>query len=150
MKGFRMTIDDLVRLKNEGKIRGFHVGPSKVSPESAKLFIDKKTSTKTRENVFTEILDLCREYEVEAVQEYKFHPKRKWRFDIAAPSIKVAFEFEGIMSDKSRHTNVVGYSKDAVKYANAQQLGWIVLRFTVINKDEMLETAKQVIKTRLI
>ena len=44
-----------------------------------------------------------------------------------------AWEYEGIMSEKSRHTNILGYSKDAEKYNLAQSLGWKVFRYTAIN-----------------
>lgn len=71
--------------------------------------------------------------------EYKFHPIRKWRADIAIPILKVLAEFDGIMSAKSRHTSVTGFSKDCEKTNQAQILGWKVLRYTVINKSQFFE-----------
>ena len=67
------------------------------------------------------------------VKELKFHPKRKWRFDFAIESLRIAIEYEGIMSEKSRHTTITGMSADCDKYNAAQLLGWKVLRFTAIN-----------------
>lgn len=63
-------------------------------------------------------------------KEYKFHPVRKWRFDYACPELKIAIEYEGLFSAKSRHTTVTGFTGDCEKYNAAQIEGWIVLRFT--------------------
>lgn len=62
--------------------------------------------------------------------EYRFHPKRKWAFDFAVPALKVAFEYEGIFSKKSRHTTVSGYTGDIEKYNAAAIDGWAVIRAT--------------------
>lgn len=73
---------------------------------------------------------------IEYVLEHKFHPSRKWRADIAIPSLKVLIEWEGIMSAKSRHTSVKGFSSDCEKYNSAALCGWVVLRYTVLNKSQ--------------
>ena len=70
---------------------------------------------------------------VQYVTEYKFSSQRKFRFDFAIPSKKIAIEYEGLMSKKSRHTTVAGYTKDCEKYNLAQIEGWRVLRYTVNN-----------------
>lgn len=64
------------------------------------------------------------------VREYKFALPRKWRFDFCWPEIKLAVEYEGIFSDKSRHRTIGGFFKDAEKYLNAQMMGWTVMRVT--------------------
>ena len=68
--------------------------------------------------------------------EHKFHPTRKWRADIAIPSLMVLIEWEGIMATKSRHTSVTGFTNDCEKYNQAQLIGWKVLRYTVLNKSQ--------------
>ena len=65
--------------------------------------------------------------------EYKFHPVRRFRFDWAIPSLKVAIEYEGLFSRKSRHTTITGFTNDTVKYNLATTLGWRVLRYTAKN-----------------
>ena len=70
---------------------------------------------------------------IDFVSEFKFHETRQWRFDIAIPSLKIAIEYEGIMSRKSRHTTVTGYTKDCEKYNAATIAGWRVLRYNAIN-----------------
>ena len=67
------------------------------------------------------------------VAEYSFHPERKWRFDFAIPEMKIAIEYEGLMSEKSRHTTITGFTNDSEKYNAAQILGWRVLRYTALN-----------------
>jgi hypothetical protein len=73
---------------------------------------------------------------VDYILESTFHPTRKWRADIAIPSLNVLIEFEGIMATKSRHTSITGFSNDCEKYNAAQLLGWKVLRYTVLNKSQ--------------
>ena len=70
---------------------------------------------------------------IDFVSEFKFHETRQWRFDISIPSLKIAIEYEGIMSRKSRHTTVTGYTKDCEKYNAATIAGWRILRYNAIN-----------------
>jgi len=62
--------------------------------------------------------------------EYKFHPTRKWRFDFAWPTLKIAVELEGAVWIQGRHTRGSGFIKDMEKYNAAVILGWKVLRYT--------------------
>lgn len=79
-------------------------------------------------------------------EEYPFaKPERAFLFDIAFPEIKVAIEYEGIFSDKSRHTSYVGYSRDTEKYNLAAILGWRVLRYTGINYSKALSDYRKII-----
>lgn len=64
------------------------------------------------------------------VEEYKFHPDRRWRFDAAWPDAKVALEVEGGVWTGGRHTSSAGFLKDIEKYNAAARLGWRVLRCT--------------------
>lgn len=64
------------------------------------------------------------------VEELKFSPFRKWRFDFAWPSAYVAAEVEGGTWGRSRHTSGKGFEKDCEKYNAALCMGWRVLRYT--------------------
>ena len=66
------------------------------------------------------------------VPEYRFSPTRRWRFDLACPSVKppVAIEFEGGVFQHGWHSSIERYITDARKYTEAALLGWRVLRFT--------------------
>ena len=75
---------------------------------------------------------------VEWVQEYKFHPSRKWRFDYANDRLKIAIEVEGSVFTNGRHTRGTGFIADMEKYNQAVLLGWSLLRFT---PDQMRKTA---------
>lgn len=70
--------------------------------------------------------------------EYKFLSNRKFRFDWCVPHLKIAFEYEGVFSNKSRHTSVMGYTNDCEKYNLAGLNDWTVFRFTAASKPDML------------
>ena len=64
------------------------------------------------------------------VREHKFHPVRRWRFDLAFLENKLAIEIEGGVWIRGRHTRGSGFISDIDKYNNAVLLSWKVLRFT--------------------
>src|SRR5204863_197784 len=66
----------------------------------------------------------------EGVPEYRFHPVRRWRFDLAFLDKKIAFEVEGGTWIRGKHTHPIGYQKDCVKFNAAARLGWQVYRLT--------------------
>lgn len=67
---------------------------------------------------------------VEPVKEHLFHPVRKWRFDYAFPSHKIALEVEGGVHTGGRHIRPRGFLNDMEKYNTASVMGWRVLRTT--------------------
>jgi hypothetical protein len=64
------------------------------------------------------------------VLEYRFHPVRRWRFDLAWPDLRVACEVEGATWANGRHTRGSGFEADAIKYNTAAIDGWLVIRVT--------------------
>lgn len=72
--------------------------------------------------------------------EFRFHHKRKWRFDYAWQSHKIAVEVEGGVFGRGKtcpvckqakrlgHSSVTGIKRDIEKYNNAMLLGWRVYR----------------------
>lgn len=70
-------------------------------------------------------------------REFRFHDKRRWRFDVAVPSQKLAFELEGGVWTGGRHIHPVGFEKDLEKYNTATMMGWSVYRFVprMLNQD---------------
>jgi very-short-patch-repair endonuclease len=65
-------------------------------------------------------------------REHRFHPERKWRFDFACKTHKVAIELQGgIFGKKSGHNTGVGIRRDMQKNNEAQRLGWRVFHFYV-------------------
>lgn len=65
---------------------------------------------------------------LEVTPEYKFHPSRKWRFDYAILSHKIAIEVEGGAWVNGRHNRASGFIKDMEKYNEATRLGFRVIR----------------------
>lgn len=63
-------------------------------------------------------------------QEYKFHPKRKWRADFHIVGKKILVEVEGGVWSGGRHTRGKGYIGDMEKYNAAVVMGYQVLRFS--------------------
>lgn len=70
------------------------------------------------------------ELRADCVKEYRFHPKRKWRFDYALPDHKIAVEVEGGVWSGGRHTSPKGFLNDIEKYNAAALMGWRLFRVT--------------------
>lgn len=64
-------------------------------------------------------------------KEYRFHPKRRYRFDFAWPDMKVALELDGgLFLKRGGHTSCSGKTRDCEKDFLAIQNGWYVIRWT--------------------
>lgn len=72
----------------------------------------------------------CKVFKLSPTPELRFHPTRRWRFDFAFESVKLAIEVEGGVWTQGRHSRGKGFEADCVKYAEAALLGWTVLRFS--------------------
>lgn len=135
----RRTVFDLNAIRN-----------SAVAHLNQHLFQNEKKakSKQVPKKTPTGLLEIKRTLTINGIkyeEEYKFHPERKFRFDLAIIDEKIAIEYEGIFSQKSRHTSVKGYSTDADKYNLAQQLGWKVLRYTAMNFKNFDKDIKELI-----
>lgn len=67
-----------------------------------------------------------------------FHPRRRWRFDLAWPHSKVAIEIQGAIWSNGRHVRGTGYVEDCDKRNAATLLGWRVLYVT----DRMIDSGE--------
>ena len=81
-------------------------------------------------------------------QEYKFHSKRKYRFDFAWPHKKIAAECEGAVWTGGRHTRGSGFIADCQKYNAAALLGWTVLRYPKCLIREAIDDIRFLLKER--
>lgn len=87
--------------------------------------------SKTKQQESDTFTLLCKtRLQTECVREYRFHPTRKWRFDYALPSIKIAIEIDGGVWTLGRHNRPKGYIADLEKFNEAAAMGWLVLKFT--------------------
>jgi very-short-patch-repair endonuclease len=64
------------------------------------------------------------------VPEHRFHPVRKWRFDIAWPTELLAIEVDGGGWIGGHHSRGQGIEDDAEKQSTAVSMGWRVMRLT--------------------
>lgn len=84
--------------------------------------------------------------------EYRFHPRRRWRFDFAFPELMIAVEVEGGTASYGRigHGRPERYESDCEKYNQAAVHGWLVLRVTtaMVRDGRALETLAQGLRVR--
>lgn len=86
----------------------------------------------------------------EPEREYRFHPKRRWRFDLAWPEVRLAVEVDGGIWTRGRHVRPCGYEADCRKYNAAVLAGWTVLRVTagMVRSGEAVELVRQAIDVK--
>jgi hypothetical protein len=74
------------------------------------------------------VVAFFREYGVpEPEFEYRFDPKRKWRFDLAWPDVligKLYIEIQGGLFSGGRHTQGAALLREYEKINRASVLGW--------------------------
>lgn len=85
---------------------------------------------------------------LEIVKEHRFHPVRRFRFDYAIPSYKIAIEVEGGVWTNGRHTRGKGFLGDVEKYNQATVLGWRLIRCTpdTLTKSDTLSLISELVK----
>lgn len=66
----------------------------------------------------------------EPEEEFRFHPERKWRSDLAWKDFGLLVEVDGGVFVQGGHTRGMAYQRDREKDAEALCLGWRVLRVT--------------------
>lgn len=134
--GSKWTIEDLQRLADRGvKVEGL----------SPKLKLKSDKPSKKEPEAIRHILEVLWMLKIDHVQEYQFHPARKWRFDVALVDKMIGIEYEGLMAAKSRHTTISGFSNDCTKYNQANVCGWKVLRYTAVNYKEFYNDIKTIL-----
>lgn len=127
------TENDLKNLKDKGfKIDDSVSSKMETTEIKPKIVIVKRSIEKDTIHAILDMFKLTNQIE-DYILELQFDELRKFRFDYAIPSLKIAIEYEGIFSKKSRHTTVSGFSEDCIKYNLAVGFGWRVLRYTAKN-----------------
>lgn len=91
------------------------------------------------------------------IQEHRFHPKRKWKFDLAWIDLRLAVEVEGQNSRQNgrwvygggRHNRPKGFREDIDKYNAATLAGWRLIRVTtaMVNDGSALAVIEEAIRT---
>jgi len=82
------------------------------------------------------------------VEEHRFHPKRKWRFDFSWPDNRVALEVQGGIWGGGRHSRGAAMLKEWEKLNTAATLGWRILYCQPCDlcMSDTLETIKEALK----
>lgn len=132
------TLQYIEQLAKTGKIRGF---VDNQSPQKKTRIPAAQKMTPEKNFVAMHVEDFCKAHSLELIPEHKFS-ERKFRFDWCIPEKMIAIEYNGIMSRKSRHTTVTGYSRDMTKINLAQSLGWTVYQYTPLNYEEIKNDLK--------
>lgn len=138
-----ISIRDLEKLQKLGKIRGFQkqeLKPVKVDVGGRVVTKVWGTKDERKDWIAMNFLMWCNSQAITMEEEYRFHGERKWRFDWAAPSIKLAVEFEGgIFDPNGDHRSVKGISRDVEKYNTAAAIGWRIIRLHAKNYRQLTE-----------
>lgn len=130
-KNNQFTEADLLKLQQKGLIVNDPIIDQKLKKAFGmpKSVAKKKYSNKEKDHIELVLIALKIGY----IKEYQFIKERKFRFDWAITYKKIAIEYNGIMSEKSRHTSIIGYSNDMSKINLATINGWRVLQYTPLN-----------------
>ncbi|MDO8997225.1 MAG: hypothetical protein Q7U77_11410 [Sediminibacterium sp.] len=137
------TEKQLQQLKKAGKIRGYSANQHK---KERRPGIKMEKRSKEKDWIAWNLKIYCEEKNIELTIEHRFDQERKWRFDWAMKKQMVAVEYEGLNSEKSRHTTKKGFTGDTEKYNRAQALGWKVIRVTALNYKTLLKTLNTIIE----
>jgi very-short-patch-repair endonuclease len=80
--------------------------------------------------------------------EHRFHPTRRWRFDVALVDVQVAVEIDGGGWVNGAHHRAAGRERDNAKDAAAMALGWRVVRVSWehVKDGQALETTRAVVR----
>ena len=71
-----------------------------------------------------------RAYKIEFEREYRFHNKRRWRFDFYIPSKNLLVECQGGVWINGGHNRGKGYTDNVEKMNEAVLMGYKVMWFT--------------------
>lgn len=146
MKWTESHIEDL---KKKGRIRDYKMNKPRQKEPNGKIVIKYfKQRSKEKDWLEWNIGLWCNEHAVQLQEEYQFHAERMWRADWAISALRVLIEYEGLMSEKSRHTTLKGFSGDTNKYREAAKQGWTVLRYTVLNYREVIKDLNDIWEQR--
>lgn len=134
---------DIEKLKLNHNLTDSGIKKASKIPKKENISVEKETIKKV-------LWVMHREKTIpDYVEEFKFHPVRKFRFDWAIPVLKIGIEYEGLISKKSRHTTITGYSNDCMKYNLATIAGWKILRYTAKNYMNLSTDLKKIIENTI-
>lgn len=119
------------------------MGKKGVFKEEKKVFVDFKSTEKAY--IYSVLKD---KFGDKLELEWRGIPGRRYRYDYAIPSISLCIEYNGIMSEKSRHTSITGYSKDLEKINLSQLNGWTILQYSPLTYKTITSDIEQFLKRK--
>jgi hypothetical protein len=102
-------------------------------------------------NVYQHIVEIRYKAEgLDPVFEYRFHPTRKWRMDIAFLESKVFVEVQGGIFIRGRHVRGASLLKEWEKLNTAAVMGWRCLccQPRDVYRAEFVRKVKEAVKWR--
>jgi very-short-patch-repair endonuclease len=87
----------------------------------------------------------CIEKGIRLEKEFKFAKGRRYRADFALPDQMIIVEYQGLNSAKSGHSTLLGYTKDTERIKLANDLGYRVLYYTVLNYKDVIQDLEKII-----
>ena len=90
----------------------------------------------------------CIEKGIRLEKEFKFAKGRQYRADFALPDHFIIIEYQGLQSAKSGHSTLIGYTKDTERIKVANDLGYRVLYYTVLNYVNVLQDLEKLINSK--
>lgn len=141
----------LEKQRQAGRIRGYEEkARGSVKKEESAVKGLKTAKTKKGQKIKNWIaLNLwywCKANGYHLLTEQGFDEVRKWRFDWLICGLRVGVEYEGLLSEKSRHTTIGGYTGDTEKYNSAQSKGIKTLRYTALNYKNLIQDLEKLCK----
>lgn len=137
------TEKDIRELHRKGKVRNYRPRKREIR-DTAGAKVNFRPVSKEKDWIAYNLAIWANEHSMILEEEYRFHPTRKWRADWAISALRVLIEYEGLMSAKSRHTSVKGFTGDTDKYREAAKAGWIVLRYTALNYKQVIQDLDEI------
>ena len=136
------TIEDIKKSKVWGINRHLETKPEK------KTIVKARNDCPEVQKMFWDLKYWCIEKGIRLEKEFKFAQGRRYRADFALPEEKVIIEYQGLNSAKSGHSTLLGYTRDTERIKVANDLGYRVLYYTVLNYMNILQDLEKLIKSK--
>ena len=90
----------------------------------------------------------CIEKGIRFEKEFKFAKGRRYRADFALPEYFILLEYQGLNSAKSGHSTLKGYTSDTERMKVANDLGYRMIYYTVLNYMNVIQDLERIIKIK--
>lgn len=118
---------------------------SKPFLELKKLTTVSKSKTELNRIIENWCIENQFKLETELIFNKIFKTERRFRFDWAIPELKLGIEYDGIISEKSRHTTIGGFMEDCNKLNIVTSNHWFFYRYHTNNYKNFISDIEQYI-----